>query len=243
MPGMFFYCSARPNYNDNVLKYIKIKKIMADSTVVKPKSKWTIGQAIPLVIIGGIFVVIGLSQAGIITLPRIHIGQESVIELPAIPVGVPYSYNFYNDLVPLMDESASGPATAVYTFYLGSGVGFPPMGLILGIDGVLKGTPTSVSTNKFQVCVKDQGGNSICRMFSLNVKAADGSGPADDGNNNNNIHTACPTKSDPPCHSASGGIGVTGVIVPGSCDCPSDTTYAQMDNVTAGGPYKICTCK
>ena len=23
---MFFYCSARPNYNDNVLKYIKIKK-------------------------------------------------------------------------------------------------------------------------------------------------------------------------------------------------------------------------
>lgn len=212
--------------------------------MAKPKSKWTMGQAIPLAIIAVVFSIIGLSQAGIITLPKIHIGQESVIKLADIPVGVPYSYNFYNDLVPLMDDPASGTATAVYTFYLGSGVGFPPMGLILGVDGILKGTPTAASTNKFQVCVKDQGGNAVCRMASLNVKAAGASEPAgDDNDNDNNVHATCPAKSNPPCHSVSGGVGVTGVIVPGSCDCPIDTTFAQMDNITAGGPYKICTCK
>src|SRR3989304_2521381 len=45
-----------------------------------------------------------------------------------------------------------------------------------------------------------------------------------------------------PCNSVKNGIKTSGVIVPASCNCPSDTTYAQMDNVTAGGPYKICTC-
>ncbi len=45
-----------------------------------------------------------------------------------------------------------------------------------------------------------------------------------------------------PCHTVKNGVKVSGVIVSDSCKCPSDTTYAQMDNVTAGGPYKICTC-
>jgi len=46
-----------------------------------------------------------------------------------------------------------------------------------------------------------------------------------------------------PCHSVSGGVGVAGLPVPDSCDCPTDTTYKGMDNTAAGGPYKICTCK
>lgn len=46
-----------------------------------------------------------------------------------------------------------------------------------------------------------------------------------------------------PCRSVENGVGVSGVIVPASCNCPNDTTYAQMDNITAGGPYRICTCK
>jgi hypothetical protein len=56
----------------------------------------------------------------------------------------------------------------------------------------------------------------------------------------------CPATSaqtSTPCHSAQGGVGVSGVIVPDKCNCPSDTKYSQMDNITAGGPYKICTCK
>lgn len=53
----------------------------------------------------------------------------------------------------------------------------------------------------------------------------------------------CPTKSNPPCNSVKNGIGTSGVIVPGNCNCPSDTDYVQMDNITKGGPYKICKCK
>ncbi|MDO8444677.1 MAG: Ig-like domain-containing protein [Deltaproteobacteria bacterium] len=38
------------------------------------------------------------------------------------------------------------------------------------------------------------------------------------------------------------GIVMVGGIVPSSCGCPSGTTYAGDDTVTAGGPYKMCTC-
>lgn len=68
-----------------------------------------------------------------------------------------------------------------------------------------------------------------------------------DNNNNNsdgNSRSAtCPTRSNPPCNSVKSGIKTSGVIVPGNCNCPSDTVFAQMDNITKGGPYKICTCK
>jgi hypothetical protein len=46
-----------------------------------------------------------------------------------------------------------------------------------------------------------------------------------------------------PCHSVKNGVGVSGVIVPGVCKCPSDTDFAQKDNITAGGPYNICKCR
>ena len=39
------------------------------------------------------------------------------------------------------------------------------------------------------------------------------------------------------------GIRVSGVITYEWCDCPIDTDFIQWDNITAGGPYKICTCK
>ncbi len=56
---------------------------------------------------------------------------------------------------------------------------------------------------------------------------------------------SCPTTSAQtrtPCHSVKNGVGVSGVIVSAKCKCPNDTTYAQTDNITAGGPYNICTC-
>ena len=67
-----------------------------------------------------------------------------------------------------------------------------------------------------------------------------------DNNNNysdgNSGSATCPTRSNPPCNSVKNGIKTSGVIVPGNCNCPSDTVFAQMDNITKGGPYKICTC-
>src|ERR1035437_4301245 len=69
-------------------------------------------------------------------------------------------------LIPLLpSESTGGP----YSFYLGSGVGFPPMGLKLDMNGVLKGTPTGTGDSKFQVCVKDVGGRSACRTYVMSV--------------------------------------------------------------------------
>ena len=165
-------------------------------------------------------------------MPHINIGQSYKIPEEAT-VGVPSSYEF-SELISFLGPGSSA-APAIYTFYLGSGVGFPPMGLVLGIDGVLKGTPTAKGTSKFQVCVKDVGGRSTCRTYSLTVNSA--STPK------KNSNSTCPTKSNPPCRSVENGVGVSGVVVPGSCDCPSDTDFAQMDNITAGGPYKICTCK
>ncbi|MFH1236312.1 MAG: putative Ig domain-containing protein, partial [Parcubacteria group bacterium] len=144
----------------------------------------------------------------------------------------------FSELISLLGSNNS-IGTDIYTFYLGSGVGFPPMGLILGTDGVLKGTPTIAGTSKFEVCVKDVGGRSTCKTYSLAVNPA--------GNTNvtttNSNATNCPTKSNPPCGSVQNGVGVSAVIVPASCECPSDTIFAQMDNTAPGGPYRICTCK
>jgi len=188
----------------------------------------------------GLAAVVVLSQTGYITLPHIKLPfiHSTVHKIsPDATVGVAVSYEF-SELISFLGPE-SGTAPAIYTYYLGSGVGFPPLGLILGIDGVLKGTPTAAGTSKFQVCVKDVGGRSTCRTYSLTVN------PTNTTNTTNptNRSASCPTKSNPPCGSVQNGVGVTGVIVPGSCDCPSDTTFAQMDNITAGGPYKICTCK
>jgi hypothetical protein len=44
------------------------------------------------------------------------------------------------------------------------------------------------------------------------------------------------------CGEIHDGIQVVGGIVPASCNCPIGTTYDSMDNVTPGGPYKICMC-
>ncbi|KKU94759.1 MAG: Hemagglutinin-related protein [Parcubacteria group bacterium GW2011_GWA1_48_11b] len=208
-----------------------------------PSTKNPIPRLIPLLIVMGALAVAASSQMGYITLPHIDLpfGQSGVNKIsPDATVGAPSSYEFSELISFLPAESHENPA--IYTFYLGSGVGFPPMGLILGIDGVLRGTPTVKGTSKFQVCVKDVGGRSVCETYSLTVNPASGVKNTT-SNSNNSKNTTCPTRSNPPCRSVQNGVGVTGVVVPASCDCPSDTNFAQMDNITAGGPYKICTCK
>lgn len=44
------------------------------------------------------------------------------------------------------------------------------------------------------------------------------------------------------CGTVTGGIEVTGGVVPQTCSCPTGTTQDGVDNVTSGGPYFICTC-
>ncbi|RLB48770.1 MAG: hypothetical protein DRI90_25145 [Deltaproteobacteria bacterium] len=44
------------------------------------------------------------------------------------------------------------------------------------------------------------------------------------------------------CGEVVGGIETVGGVVPESCPCPSGTYQSGVDNVTAGGPYRICSC-
>ncbi|OHA48210.1 MAG: hypothetical protein A2991_03395 [Candidatus Terrybacteria bacterium RIFCSPLOWO2_01_FULL_58_14] len=63
---------------------------------------------------------------------------------------------------------------------------------------------------------------------------------------NGGVTASCPATSaqtSTPCGSVQGGIGVSGIIVPDRCECPSDTTYVGVDNTAPGGPYKQCICK
>lgn len=55
----------------------------------------------------------------------------------------------------------------------------------------------------------------------------------------------CPktsSETSDPCGSVRNGVQTFGVIVPFKCKCPSDTKEAGIDNVTPGGPYRICEC-
>ena len=161
-----------------------------------------------------------------------NLGPNHAIQVltPVIPdatVGVPFSYSFAT----MMEPSGGNPP---YTFYLGSGVGFPPTGLILDANGILRGIPKMKGTSRFEVCVKDVGGDQACKTVSMNVNPADV--------NPSNHCFATSTQMANPCHSIKNGIETYAVVTFGDCNCPSDTTFAQMDNTAPGGPYKICAC-
>lgn len=91
----------------------------------------------------------------------------TVFELEEATVGVFSKYDF-SKLISLLDPTGTANP-AIYSFYLGSGSDFPPMGLILGIDGILKGAPAAAGNYKFEVCVKDVGGRSDCRTYHMIV--------------------------------------------------------------------------
>lgn len=182
-------------------------------------------------ILVGIVAIVGINNSGF--------GNSNVLEIKNhATLNVPYDgFDFAPTLIPLLNPDYDGDRNG-YTFYLGSGTGFPPMGLILGVDGILRGTPTGKAGN-FEVCVKDVGGNFICRTIHLTVDSA--SDDNDDVNPGKCPATSAQTST--PCGSVQNGVAVVGVIVYDYCECPSDTVYSgTTDRVTPGGPYKICTC-
>lgn len=93
-----------------------------------------------------------------------------------------FEYSFC-DPKPATDTSPCGPMPATsnptggnpaYHFVLGSGTGFPPFGLSLGKDGILKGTVDKSEagrTKTIDVCAVDLSGDSVCREVSLTVSA------------------------------------------------------------------------
>lgn len=60
-----------------------------------------------------------------------------------------------------------------YTFSSGSyAEGAPPQGMLVGVDGVLTGTPSKQGAFRFSVCVKDSVGLSDCGETEVIVEAA-----------------------------------------------------------------------
>ncbi len=186
-----------------------------------------IPAAIPTVVFGLIIA----NMAGFIALP--HFG-ESVYEInPPATIGHYRSIDFRDQLIPLLGPQESTDP-AIYTFYLGSNVGFPPMGLILGTDGILKGTPTGKG-GIFQVCVRDEGGRTACRRYHLEV--------TEETPTATTVTPAlCPTELNPPC-SLKGNPPVRGGKVPASCRCPAGTRDSgTIDMNNPATPFRICVC-
>lgn len=94
--------------------------------------------------------------------------QPTVLENPPkiAEKGQPFRHDYSKELTALLGPDSSGCPCSFNLDTLG---GFPPMGLILGPDGVLKGTPTG-KDSKFRACVKDVGGNTACKIINIDVK-------------------------------------------------------------------------
>lgn len=97
--------------------------------------------------------------------------------LPDAVVGVPYNYSFcdpaptnVNDLCGALEDSNNpNGGNHPYHFTLGSGIGFQQFGLLLNLNGLLAGTPTTTGTRTFNVCAVDLSGNQECDNVTLTV--------------------------------------------------------------------------
>jgi hypothetical protein len=101
---------------------------------------------------------------------------------PYLPGGQPYSFcdpptTTSAAQCPAFGTEGRNPSGGVAPYTLKLGSGFPPQGLILGIDGQFTGTP-SVGTGgrdyTWPVCAVDRQGTSVCRNVTLFVGKASG---------------------------------------------------------------------
>jgi hypothetical protein len=82
-----------------------------------------------------------------------------------IKKGEPYKHDFSKELINLLDpQDQSGP----YTFSYNTMGGFPPMGLSMGLDGVLKGTPVG-KDGKFEACVTNGSRRKVCKVLDIKL--------------------------------------------------------------------------
>jgi hypothetical protein len=79
---------------------------------------------------------------------------------------------------------AFNPSTTVtgghppYHFQLEPMGGFPPMGMWVDINGILRGTPKNAKEANFSVCAVDMGGRSDCQQIRIKPQGGAGVNPA-----------------------------------------------------------------
>lgn len=99
---------------------------------------------------------------------------KGVTELNAT-VGDYFEYSFCRPALARKSDLCTAAATdpsggqPPYHFQLGSGVGFPPPGLKLNLNGVLSGTPSAAGNATFSVCAVDLAGKSACKTVTVKV--------------------------------------------------------------------------
>jgi hypothetical protein len=199
--------------------------------------KKIIPKLIPLLVVGAIVAtMLGLDYTG-------YIDIENTFDFPleikdhAI-MNKPYAFDFAPKLIPMLNPAWNGERNG-YTFYLDSVTGFPPMGLILGANGILSGI-TKGRSSTFIVCVKNIAGESKCAKVHLTV---------DEEEENKDVSPIynCPLTShdiSTPCGSIqTGGAGVSGIYVRVDCTCPSDTIDSETIVQSEGESYRTCICK
>jgi hypothetical protein len=101
-------------------------------------------------------------------------------------VGKRFSYSFCRpDRARTSDLCGSSAAPATnpsggrppYHFELDSGVGFPPFGINLNLNGLLEGTPDVAGESTFRACAVDLAGNNACKTFTMTVNPAEEAQP------------------------------------------------------------------
>lgn len=118
-------------------------------------------------------------QLPVVQQPQQKTQPTALEDIPRIAdKGKPFSHNYSRELTDLLGPDSPG---CPCSFNLDTMGGFPPMGLILGPDGVLRGTPTG-KDSKFRACVKDIGGNTACKVINIDVKNEGESDLATPGN-------------------------------------------------------------
>ena len=98
------------------------------------------------------------------------------VGLGPVPTGGPVLYSFCrppisgNDLCQNSTDPSGG--SPPYHFQLGTGGGFPPIGMTLNLNGTLTGIPTSAGSSTFTVCAVDVGGSSKCGRVTMTIDPA-----------------------------------------------------------------------
>jgi len=134
---------------------------------------------INFVILFLILFIIGCNQPVIdkssIDAPKLDV----IANLPPGTVGEDYFYSICKPNLRTVNEFCTGNTdnpvggNSPYTFELGIGKGFPPFGIFLNTNGILKGKPTAPGLKEFDVCVKDLDGDFDCKKTSINIEEAD----------------------------------------------------------------------
>jgi len=115
--------------------------------------------------------------AGGCTKQKSQLAFSAPEKLPDGKVDMPYGYSFCQpELADAngicgKDAATKNPkgGSPPYSFTPGAMKSFPPVGIWLGMNGLLSGTPKAPGTYSFEVCAKDDAGEQICKQASLTI--------------------------------------------------------------------------